>query len=104
MPAIPGASREVRVREWSVMHASFLHTRNKCNSDRAVEAVSGIPQARNDVADLVELLLEGAQHDGDLAAPCRLLPALDPLRRADQADGCDIHAPAGEEIVDRGNQ
>src|SRR5262245_11860547 len=99
MPAFPRASKEVRGRGCSVMRASFLQRRTKSQtdgrlrdrfvmsgrSDRAVEAVSRVAEARHDVADLVELLVERAEHDRDVFALGRGPHGLEALGRADEA-------------------
>src|SRR5689334_24586218 len=98
MPASPRASKEVRVRELSVMQVSKTDDDSTCQIikqcfvrlHRAVKAVAGVSEARNDVAVLVQALVERAQDDGHIAAFCRLLERLETLRGREQADGRHI--------------
>src|SRR4051812_24978723 len=72
--------------------------------DGAVEAVSGVAETGDDVARLVEALVERAEDDGEVAALRRPVDRGEPLRGGDQAHRRHIHGPAVEEVVDRGEQ
>ena len=58
-------------------------------SPRPELTVACIAQAREDVAVLVQVVVNRGQMDGDIGM--RLLHGGDPFRRADAAQGCKIH-------------
>src|SRR5690606_12941612 len=71
-------------------------------SDHAVEAVSGVAEAGDDVGVLVEALVHGGGDDLDLTArPDRLLHGPQALGCDEQADGRDVAGAAVEEVLDR---
>ncbi len=70
-------------------------------SDRAVEPVAGIAEPRDDVAPLVESLVERTQHERDIAVADLLLDRRDTLRSREQADRGDVLRAAREEELDR---
>jgi hypothetical protein len=88
MPASLEASQEVRECTKVVMDSVSVTEPRKikpevplnsaagASSDRAVEAVSGVAEPRNDVAVLVEPLVQRAQHDRDLPSLGGLLHGL----------------------------
>ena len=54
--------------------------------DRAVQPVASIAEARNDVAEFVELFVNGGNDDLNVAAGARLLDRTDALGRGQNAD------------------
>ena len=71
-------------------------------SDRAVEPIAGVAETGHDVALLVQALVEGAEHQRDIAvAPRGLLDRSDALGGAEQADRGDVIGAAVEEELDR---
>src|SRR5258705_12663068 len=113
MPAVPGASKEVRgyaetvmtqfcctharkVKSWARRRAFRVPIVILERSDRAVQPIARVTETRHDIADLVELLVEGSEHDRDLASLGRLPHGFEPLRRPDEADGRRVDRAAGE--------
>ena len=56
----------------------------------AVEPVAGVAQAGHDVGLLVQPLVDGGQHDGDVGLRQLILAGLQPFGRGKQADAGDV--------------
>src|SRR4051794_610628 len=67
-------------------------------SNHAVQPVAGVAEPGNDVAELVEALVEACRDDGDRGVRAEgRLDRADPLGRGEQADGGDVVRAAVED-------
>ena len=71
--------------------------------DDAVQPISGVTEAGEDVADIVELLVEAGQHEGagDVQLIDQFLEPGEPLGRRDQADAGDVIGSALDQELHR---